>query len=201
MLRLKYPRQTPPRKSTANSYPKTTTDNLGDKEGVIMSDTILAAVISGALGIGGTILGVFIGGRMNGKTSEAAISASNKNAINIMRMEAFNFAAAKLRAAFAPAQVKLSLPRELGNVEARKYFGETFLVHAAAIEEFRPFVSDSVSYQKACDEYRNALFSDDALGDAKLRWDSGMMINEHGDNTLDFLNVIDERIKAILNHA
>jgi len=110
-------------------------------------------------------------------------------------------AVAKFRAAFAPAQVKLSLPRSIGNTEVREYFDEAFLFHATAIEEFRPFARDSIAYQKACDDYRKTLRDNDALGDARLRWDSGMMVNEHGDNPLDFLDVIDKKIKIVLGHA
>lgn len=110
-------------------------------------------------------------------------------------------ASAKLRAAFAPAQVKLSMHRELRNDEIMKYFDEAFFLHSAAVEEFRPFASDGNAYQKAYEEYRNALYGEDALGNAELRWFSGMMADEHGTDTLDFLEVIQQKIKSILKHA
>jgi len=138
----------------------------------------------------GTIFSAIVGGVIG---FCSAVYVSNRNARSV--------AAAKLRTAFAPAQVKLSLPRSIGNTEARQYFDEAFFVHAAAIEEFRPFASDSVAYQKAWDDYRKTLHDNDALGDANLRWDSGMMVNEDGDKPLDFIAVIEQKIKTILSYA
>ena len=141
----------------------------------------------------------------NGIVSVASIIASGVigylSARRISNRNARAAAVAKLRAAFAPAQVKLSLPKSIGNVEVREYFDNAFLLHAAAIEEFSPFACDSVAYQKAFDDYRKALYDNDALGDARLRWDSGMMVDVQGENALDFLVVISDRIKAILNQA
>jgi len=138
----------------------------------------------------GTISSAIVGGAI-GFFSAKCISDRNVRAA----------AAGKFRASFAPAQAKLFSARSIGNHDLREFFGTVFLDHAAAIEEFRPFVSDSVSYQKAWDEYQKTIYADDALGDANLRWSSGMMVNEQGDNILDFLDVIDKRIKAILSHA
>lgn len=120
------------------------------------------------------------------------------SAVRVSRLNARAGAAAKLRASFAPAQAKLFRSKSVGERDLREFFDTVFLDHAAAFEEFRPFVSDGLTYQNAWDEYQKTIYTNDALGDANLRWMSGMMVNENGDNTLDFLDVIDQRIKTIL---
>lgn len=83
------------------------------------------------------------------------------------------------------------------------FFDDALLGHTAAIEEFRPFVSkgDRAKYQQAWQEYKNAISANDALGDAKLRWDSGMVITDDGNRTTEFLPFIEQKIKNILHFS
>jgi hypothetical protein len=148
------------------------------------------------------IVGAIVGGIIAFICTFFSVKESRSIAIESINITEFNRASAILRASFAPAMVKLSLPRELGNIEVRKFFDDAFLLHAAAVEEFRPFASDRVAYQKAYEEYRKALYEDDALGDADIRWSSGMMgLSEDGKETIDFLNFISEKIANILHFA
>lgn len=162
-----------------------------------MGDTIIGALI----GVSGTIVGVLIAGPVTYFFSIKLIVHSHRNTVEAIRITEFSRASAKLRSVFAPAQVKLSLPRELGNIEVRKFFDEAFFLHAAAIEEFRPFASNGTAYQKEYEEYKKALHEDDALGDADLRWNSGMVLSKDGKETIDFLYFISEKIENILHFA
>ena len=166
-----------------------------------MSEAIWVAIISGFFGIVGAVAGAVIGSKISRKSSLDAVESSNKNAVDIMKGQEFIVASAKLRATFAPAQVKLSFPRELGNIELRKFFDDAFLLHASAIEEFRPFASDGVAYQKAYDEYREALFEDDALGDANLRWSSNMVITDGIENHQNFIDYLKGKVENVLHFA
>lgn len=165
--------------------------------GFSMDSTIIASLI----GVVGGLTGAFIGSYFTKSSALNAVESSNKNAVAIMKDQEFIVASAKLRASFAPAQAKLRLPREIGNIEARKFFDDAFLVHASAVEEFRPFASNAVVYQEAWEDYRKALYEDDALGDADLRWNSGMVVYEDGKETLDFLNLLNQKIRDILHFA
>lgn len=123
------------------------------------------------------------------------------SAIRVSKLNARATAVAKFRSSFAPALAKLFRSKRIGEHDLREFFDAVFLDHAAAVEEFRPFVSDGTAYQEAWEDYQKTIYANDALGDAKLRWMSGMMVNEHGDEPLAFLDVIDQRIKTILSHA
>ncbi|MFZ2452714.1 MAG: hypothetical protein WAW36_19570 [Methylovulum miyakonense] len=147
----------------------------------IFSPQIIGGVVSAAMG---GIIGFY---------SAACISNRNARAI----------AAAKLRASFAPAQAEIFRAQCIGEHDLREFFDTAFLEHTAAIEEFSPFVSNSdmAKYQQARDDYQKTIYANDALGDAKLRWDSGKVVNEHGDEPLVFLDVIEQKISNILNFS
>lgn len=166
-----------------------------------MSETILAAIISGLLGVGGAVGGVIPGNRLSKNASAKAISISNSNAISIMRKQEFNRASARLRAAFAPAKAHIRFPQSLGNEEARSFFEKAFVHHAVAIEEFRPFAKDSVAYQNAWNEYQATINGDDAMGDADLKWSSGFITHDEKTGNLDFLPYIESKIDNILHFS
>jgi hypothetical protein len=162
-----------------------------------MTDTIIGAFI----GVGGAIIGAILAGPVTYFFSRKLIDKSHRNSLDIIKVSEFNSAAAKFRATFAPTQVKLSIRRELGNIGLRKFFDEEFALHATAIEEFRPFASDAYAYQKAYDEYKKALYDDDALGDANLRWNSNILISDDGDKHKDFIEHIKSKIEDVLYFA
>ncbi len=147
-------------------------------------------IITSLIGIIAALLGAWAG---------SAISRRSAN--DILRKQEFNQAAAKFRAAFAPAQVEISRRRELGNVKLREFFSKAFLAHAVAIEEFRPFASDASAYQKACEEYKKTLFDDDDLGDANLRWSSNMLFTAGIESHQDFVIYLLRKIEDILYFA
>lgn len=72
-------------------------------------------------------------------------------------------ACASLRAAFAPAIAQIYLARHHGTHDTPivgKILKDLLVSHAAAVEEFRPFVSDGTAYQDAWEEYRKAVRQD-----------------------------------------
>lgn len=162
-----------------------------------MTDTVIGAFI----GVGGAIIGVLLAGPVTYYFSRILINESHKKSIEIIKITEFTLAAAKLRAAFAPAQVQISMRSKIGNIGLRKIFDDYFPAHAAAIEEFRPFASDAVSYQKAYEEYRKALYEDDQVLSENLRWDSNVYIPEEGGEPQDFISHISEKINKILRFA
>lgn len=109
-----------------------------------MPENVINTIIGGIIGIAGTYFGH--------KLTKAA-------SVENIRITEFNRAAAKLRATFAPAQARIFLfninTPEDGHILCN-FIGEYIPGHAAAIEEFRPFVpiSNRDAYQKAWDKYR-----------------------------------------------
>lgn len=166
-----------------------------------MSDTIWAAIVSGVLGVSGAILGTIIGGRMNRKTSFKAITASNQNAVNIMQKQEFNRATAKLRSVFAPAQSKIITEFYTDGRKLRDFFYEKLGVHAAAMEEFRPFASDGDSYQRAWDEYQKTINHKRDTDNEEHTWTSNVMETEEGIRLPSFTGVILQKIENILHFA
>lgn len=156
------------------------------------------ATIGALIGVGGAIVGVIIAGPVTYYFSRLLINESHKKSIEIIKISDFISASAKLRAAFAPAKVKISGRRELGNTRLREFFNEAFNLHATAIEEFRPFASDADAYQKAYDEYRKALFEDDELADANHRWSSNTVKSDDVKGYNDFIAHISLKIEHIL---
>ncbi len=112
-----------------------------------------------------------------------------------------DIAKSKFRSAFAPAKVILKFPQSLGNTEARKFFESALTNQAIAVEEFRPFAKDGTSYQKTWDDYQNTVYGDDALGDANLKWSSGMITPNKEIGNIPFLPYIDKKIDNILRFA
>ena len=149
--------------------------------------------------IASSFLMVLVGSIISRKSSRDAIAASNKNAIDLLRRQEFNVAAAKLRAAYAPTQARLHLSRMADEHQIGEYFDTAIPVHAAAVEEFRPFASDSHTYQQAWDNYRKAIYDDDEFADAELRWWSGKTIKDG--EMVNFLLLIEKRIKDVLHFA
>jgi len=77
-------------------------------------------------------------------------------ASRIATKQARSIAAAKLRAAFAPELADLELAaRKHKDVNVMQLLHSAFPKHAAAIEEYRPFVrlNDAVPFQKAWEDY------------------------------------------------
>lgn len=70
----------------------------------------------------------------------------------------FNRAASKLRSAFAAAQAKIRRRAHENGRELRNFLNDQILIHASAIEEFRPFVSDGIAYDKAWSEYQKTVY-------------------------------------------
>lgn len=140
-------------------------------------------------------LSVSAGGYIGYRT---AISVSNKNS--------HAAAVAKFRAAFAPALAKLFLADKDDFAEARAFFKEAILHHAAAIEEFRPFTRDSVAYKKAWDEYHDeiGIFSynhgspvniPDNIASREYK------IKQKYGNTVSFYSAITSKINKIMHAA
>lgn len=120
-----------------------------------MDSTIIAALIA----VVGALAGAWAGAAISRNASARATESANKNAINIMREEEHNRAAAKLRAAFAPAQARISLIDPDRGHPVCNILRELIPSHAAAIEEFRPFVpeSDRIKYQEAWEDYYETI--------------------------------------------
>ena len=176
-----------PNQQTAYKYPYHSTKEQKKQRGYIILDiSIVSAIVGGFIGIGGTFLGYKL--------------ARNAN-LELIKITESSEASAKLRAVFAPAKAHLKFPQSLGNTEAKDFFESAFTNHAIAIEEFRPFAKDNATYQKAWDDYQNTVYGDDALGDAQLKWDSGMITSKDGKENLDFLKVIEGKIDNIIHFA
>jgi hypothetical protein len=105
-------------------------------------------------------------------------------------------AKSKLRSAFSGAQAIITVARLHAEGDHRRpsvsdFVREAFVVHAAAIEEFRPFVcaKDREAYQKAWQEY--------CVLELPL-WDGGIFMAYDGENP-EF--VIENKINDILLFA
>lgn len=72
-------------------------------------------------------------------------------------------ACANFRSAFAPAIAQIYLARHHGTHDTPvvgNILKASLVSHASAVEEFRPFVSDSIAYQEAWEQYRKAVRQD-----------------------------------------
>ncbi|MGA9110891.1 MAG: hypothetical protein WB290_11405 [Smithella sp.] len=94
------------------------------------------------INLAGVALGGLIGFYSSNRTSNKVVRAT---------------ACAKFRAAFAPAIARISIASESESVEIRTFFKTEVMVHAAAIEEFRPFVCNRDAYEKACNNYHGVI--------------------------------------------
>ena len=150
------------------------------------------------IGVSGTVIGGILGYFIR-------IFIENRLAIDRMRenirITEFNKASAKLRAAFAPAQVQIRQPRIIGNSEARVFFENAITAHAIAVEEFRPFACGNSSYQKAWDEYEKTVCGYDDMGDAEFKWQTGMVTYAGDKENRDIFKEINEKIEKILHFA
>lgn len=100
-------------------------------------------------------------------------------------------ACAKLRAAFAPALANIYVARhQEGTVD--KKIKDALLDHAAAVEEFRPFVRarDSTAYQKAWEQYRQSA--------AQCQYSR---VGEASDLGLEEDELLEKQIHAVLHFA
>jgi hypothetical protein len=117
-------------------------------------------IVAALIAVAGTLLGVWLGGRLSRESSMKAVVASNKNAIDLMKRQEFNKAVASFRSAFAPALAILYLRKmhraNLDSPDVDGFLFKAILDHAAAIEEFRIFVPEGkrTAYQKAWEDYR-----------------------------------------------
>ena len=106
-------------------------------------------------------------------------------------------AAARLRAAFAPALAQIEMHRLHGSTHDQPdvdgFFKTALLEHAAAIEEFRPFVSAAKqsSFDKSWNRYVRSVR--DQVPDS---WDSATTVNgEHP------WHVVVKNIRDLLSHT
>lgn len=107
-----------------------------------------------AIGIIGTLLGVIIAYFLS---------------LSAAKLQWHRIAGAKLRAAFAPQVAQYDLFRDSkmltmdGMTAADKMFKDSLPLHAAAIEEHRPFVpsKNRQAYQKAWEDYKDGVISGD----------------------------------------
>ena len=110
--------------------------------------------LTGGFGIAGTLLGVIF-------TYHLARQLADANAAHAARQaetNALRNARAKLRAAFAPALGQIYLAQKHGDHDRpsiEDFVKNNLLVHASAIEEFRPFVTGGdAAYQETWESYR-----------------------------------------------
>lgn len=114
------------------------------------------------IGVGGTLLGVFLGAVI---IYYFSLRISEKNARKA--------AGAKLRAAFAPIIAKYSFRAKKGDLGLSNMFHEAFHEHATAIEEYRWFVPPERqrAYQQAWENYYwnhgGMYFTDYVVGEGK----------------------------------
>lgn len=107
------------------------------------------AAVECAFNIGNALVsmaGIVIGGLI-GFFSARHISDRNARAA----------AVAKFRAAFAPSLARISFAGGDDANDIKAFFKTESLLHASAIEEFRPFISDCGAYEKAFNDYRETL--------------------------------------------
>lgn len=145
---------------------------------------IIGAAATVIAGFGGAALGAWFAS----KTGMKLVGETSKNN-----------AISKLRASFAPALAKIDIAKFHGDTDLREFFDENIPTHAAAIEEFRPFVSDDTAYQAAWDNYKKTIYSDDALADADMRWLTGMVTYGEETGIENFLDVLKQKINGIIH--
>ena len=132
------------------------------------------------------LCGIAVAGLI-GYLSARAVSRRNEKVI----------ATAKLRAAFAPALAEIEIDRHFKGTHDRPdveaALKTAFPAHAAAVEEFRPYVLavKQQSYQLAWERYRRSV--QDHIVDA---WDTAITLTgEHE------WHVVAKNIHALLGHA
>ncbi|HEY8708094.1 MAG TPA: hypothetical protein VIM34_08855 [Burkholderiaceae bacterium] len=102
-------------------------------------------------------------------------------------------ACGKLRAAFAPALATIYLGRHHGNHDrpaVGNIFKDSLLVHASAIEAFRPFATNCGTYQQSWEDFRKTVREDNFVIDT-LEWETN----------LELWATLELKIHAILKHA
>lgn len=117
-----------------------------------------------------------------------------------IKITEFNRAASSFRSAFAPAQGKIYIAIRNGDTNIFNFFDSEFLVHAAAVEKFRPFASDGRYYQEAWDDYRKTIYDDQFLT-SKERWTSNITADDTGEYETVFLEIINDKINNLLHFA
>ncbi len=124
-----------------------------------MSETLWAAIIAGILGVGGTIIGAFVGNCMARKTSSDAISASNRNAIDLIQRQEFNNASAIFRNIFLPETTYLKHNANIGGLGSSSNLHEIlsagYLRQLKALVIFKIYLSgeDRINIDKAWHQY------------------------------------------------
>jgi hypothetical protein len=93
----------------------------------------------------------------SGVTSAIAGLIGYFSAVNISKRNSRAAAVAKFRAAFAPAIARIGFAGDDDASDLKAFFKSESLIHAAAIEEFKPFVSERTNYDKVYGEYCGTL--------------------------------------------
>lgn len=141
-----------------------------------------------------TILGAILGALLTGPLTYYFTK-------RLAGIQSFDAAGAKLRAAFAPAQSKITTEFYADGRKLREFFYEALPVHAAAIEEFRPFAGDGVAYQKAWKEYQKTINHKRGTGNDEWAWVSDVFETEAGPIPPGFKERIINTIDNILHFA
>ena len=141
-----------------------------------------------------TILGAILGALLTGPV---AYYFTKK----LAAIQRFNAAASKIRAAFAPAQAKIRTSGYANGIELRNFFYDEIMAHAAAVEEFRPFASDSHAYQEAWDIYQQTINHSRHTNNGEYLWQSNILETEEGVSRPDFTEIIIQKIDNILHFA
>lgn len=150
------------------------------------------------IGISGTVIGGFLGYFIRLFIEHRlAIDRIKEN----IKITGFNHAAAKLRAAFAPALAMIYLARHHGTHDRPdddRFIKDNLLLHAAAVEEFRPFVPRNIrdEYQQAWEEYRQA-----ARDDIYMRAAEERIVKEEENRDVAYGEIIEKRIHEVLEYA
>lgn len=136
------------------------------------------------------ILGALVGAWITYRFSLGLVS--KQNSIN---------ASAKFRATFAPTLAMIYLARHHGTHDRPdddKFIKDNLLLHASALEEFRPFVpaGKRAEYQQAWEEYRQA-----AREDIYMRTAEEWAVTEEEDRDVAHGEIIEKRIHKIIKYA
>ena len=136
-----------------------------------MDNTIIAALIA----VVGGLLGVLAGSSISRKSSIAAIEASNKNTLGLMRRQDFNKAAVTFRGAFVNQLNVLKSnvnsgkgdTSNIGEYLRAHYVGH----HLSAFETFRNYLPNSKreAIDKAWEKYCNFAQYSDKNNEAKMK--------------------------------
>lgn len=109
--------------------------------------------------IAGGFLGVLAGSIISRISSREAIAASNKNALDLMRRQEFNKAAAELKNAFLPETIFLKHNANIGGLGNSNRLHEMlragYLRQLKALEIFKSYLStiERITIDHAWDEY------------------------------------------------